>query len=386
MRGAERKGRFLRSSGNQNRNGQEAGQSACTVNPEAASTPPSSRAEKASRNMLADGANRLLTFALSFWARTVLIRVFGIGILGLQGVFRDILGVLSMADLGIGAAETMSLFQPMAEGDLRKTAALTAAFGRIFHKAAGIIFLGGLLLLPFLSDLIRGGESYPELRLWYLLSLAAAAASYLNAHKSAVLSAGQEGYVNARITMMVNLIYYLAQIGITVSVRRYEVILLIGIAYPLVRNLLISRAAEKRFPCLRKRAPDLGRAEKRAMKRTIRSAFVYRISTVLSSAADLYLISAVCGVSEAGRYSNYQMIQSGLLSFFSLTFGSLEAGVGNLIYSREGRDREKALRVFEEGQEICGALVLVFIPCFFALANPLFSASLCPASGSTSPS
>ena len=58
---------------------------------------------------------QIVTFLLNFVQRTVLIRILGEEYAGLDGLFSNILTILSLAELGVGSAIVFSMYKPMAE-------------------------------------------------------------------------------------------------------------------------------------------------------------------------------------------------------------------------------------------------------------------------------
>ena len=59
-------------------------------------------------NALANSGSYIVNLILSFVARTIFIRVLSQEYLGVQGLFGNILSVLSLAELGIGTAICMA--------------------------------------------------------------------------------------------------------------------------------------------------------------------------------------------------------------------------------------------------------------------------------------
>ena len=49
--------------------------------------------------------------------RTIFIRTLAVEILGLNGLFSNILSVLSLAELGVGSAINYSMYKPLKEND-----------------------------------------------------------------------------------------------------------------------------------------------------------------------------------------------------------------------------------------------------------------------------
>ena len=71
----------------------------------------------ARRNIVAGLLNRVLTMFLPFVNRTLFIWWMGAEYLGLNGLFASILGVLSLAELGVGQAVVCAMYKPVAEDD-----------------------------------------------------------------------------------------------------------------------------------------------------------------------------------------------------------------------------------------------------------------------------
>ena len=89
------------------------------------------------------GFNMVLQFIIRF----VLLYYLSIEYLGLNGLFDNILTVLSLTELGIGPAIIFSLYSPLANHDLETAKSIM----RIFKKA--YIYIGTLIL--FLGQIGR---------------------------------------------------------------------------------------------------------------------------------------------------------------------------------------------------------------------------------------
>ena len=77
----------------------------------------SSRTSNSVKNVISNFSYQILLIILGFISRTIFLRVLSIEYLGIQGLFSDILSLLSMADLGFNTAMTFSLYKPLAEKD-----------------------------------------------------------------------------------------------------------------------------------------------------------------------------------------------------------------------------------------------------------------------------
>ena len=89
------------------------------------------RTANAARNIFSGLGSQVLTLLLAFVNRTVFLRCLSVDYLGIQGLFSDILAMLSLADLGFGTAMAYSMYQPLATGDRQKLAGLTGLYKRV---------------------------------------------------------------------------------------------------------------------------------------------------------------------------------------------------------------------------------------------------------------
>ena len=65
---------------------------------------------------------------LTFVARIIFVHILDASYLGINGLFVNILNVLSMADLGMSTALMYSLYAPIADADEEKIASLINLF------------------------------------------------------------------------------------------------------------------------------------------------------------------------------------------------------------------------------------------------------------------
>ena len=80
----------------------------------------SSRLKMTARNAFWSYFSMFVSFGLQFISRTVFIYCLGEEYLGINGLFSNVLGVLSFAELGIGTAINFCLYKPVAENNIEK--------------------------------------------------------------------------------------------------------------------------------------------------------------------------------------------------------------------------------------------------------------------------
>lgn len=145
------------------------------------------------KNIITGIGGNIITTLLQFVSRTVFISMLGKEYLGIQGLFTNILSVLSIAELGIGVAIVFSLYKPLADKDIKKAAA-TTNFLRKAYFLIGLIIAGlGMLLIPFLPYIIKGTTNLVNINIIYILYLLQTVSSYwFFAYKGLLLQADQK--------------------------------------------------------------------------------------------------------------------------------------------------------------------------------------------------
>ena len=76
-----------------------------------------SRTKNSAINVIVSSISKVMTLVLSFACRTFFIQTLGKEYLGVNGLFSNILTILSFAELGIGNAIIFKLYKPIAEED-----------------------------------------------------------------------------------------------------------------------------------------------------------------------------------------------------------------------------------------------------------------------------
>ena len=149
-----------------------------------------SRTVNSSRNIVFGFINRIINMGFPFIIRSAIIHELGIQYLGLNSLFTSILGVLNLAELGIGSALTFSMYEPAEKGNKGELCALLNYYRRCYRIIGIVIGACGLLIMPFLPKLING--TYPEdisLYVLFTIYLFNTVISYfMFAYKGALLS------------------------------------------------------------------------------------------------------------------------------------------------------------------------------------------------------
>lgn len=97
------------------------------------------RIEQVSKNIKYSTITYVLKLTLQFVVRLVFVRSLPIEYFGINGLFTNLLAMLSLAELGVGPAIVYSLYKPLAEKDTEIVKALMWLFQKAYSVA--LVFL-----------------------------------------------------------------------------------------------------------------------------------------------------------------------------------------------------------------------------------------------------
>ena len=120
-----------------------------------------SRTKNSIRNSTISITTQILTVIMDFVVKTIFIKVLGDEYLGINGLFANIITLLSLADLGVGIAIPYSLYKPLAEKDEQKIKVLMKFYKKTYNLIGCVVLAIGISLTPFLNFIIKDMPNIP---------------------------------------------------------------------------------------------------------------------------------------------------------------------------------------------------------------------------------
>lgn len=310
---------------------------------------------------------KIVSLLLPFAIRTIMIKQLGTEYLGISSLFSSILQALSLAELGIGSAMVFNMYKPVAENDYPKLCAYMYFYKRCYRVIGTIVLTIGLILLPFLKNIIHG--SYPtdiNLYVIYLVYLLNTVLSYwLFAYKNSIALAYQRTDIESKILLITQTALSIVQIILLLAFKNYYVyVILIPIA-TLLKNVLVSVLIDKAFPEITA-SGELEVADKKNIFKNVGSLFGHQVAFTVINSADNIVLSALLGLNELTIYNNYYYIFNAVMSLLVIYFHSIQAGIGNdIIVNKEG-----VLSNFKKFRLSTLIAVEITGACLFTLTQP----------------
>lgn len=326
-----------------------------------------SRVEKTKKNIVASVIQNIINILIALVSRVIFVHILDSSYLGINGLFTNILNILSLADLGMTTAMMYHLYKPLAENDEEAITALVTFFKKIYIGIAGVIFILGICLIPFLGYIINLPEDVPYIKIYYILALLNVVISYLYVYRTTLISADQKNYIINNCIIIFKIITFVFQTLVLVLFKNYILYLLVAVVTNYLCNVCQNKIALKLYPYL-KRTSVLELKEKKNIYEDVKSLFMYKICGTIQSNTDSILISIFSGTILVGYYSNYVLIITQIVNVVTLIFNSVKASVGNMIFSHDSKN-EYDYFIFEVLELINFWIICFCTVSFFCLSK-----------------
>ena len=306
----------------------------------------SSRLRMTVRNALWSYVSLGAGFVLRFVSRTVFLQCLDSGYLGINGLFSNVLGVLSFAELGIGTAMNFSLYAPAARDDREKLKSLLHCYKWAYRAVAAVILVLGLALVPFLHLLVQDPGGLGDIRVYYLIFLGNTLVSYFVSYKFSLVHAQQKGYLLTNLNTLTSAATTLLQVAALLMGRDYLCWLLIGACAELGKNLLITRYLNRLYPWLRDRnVQPLTGQERQSLIGKVRALILHKLGEVSVHQTDNIIISCFVSLQAVGLISNYNLLMSTVSGGIGVLFSAVTGSLGNLIATESKQKQYDIFRI-----------------------------------------
>lgn len=331
-----------------------------------------SRTNKSLKNMIYGMAGLLINLVITFVAKSFFIKYLGDAFNGINGLFSNILSVLSLAELGFAGAIAYALYKPLSEGDELTTSAIMNYFAKVYRIIALIVLVAGSACIPILQYLIKEPISelpftLNELRAYFAMFLASTVLSYLLAYKRTIITADQNAYIVSNVDNTANILLNILQIVLLVVTKNYFAFLGVMLAKTIINNVIIHVIASKKYKYLNKyRKERISKELSKSILKNVKAMLMHRIGTVAIVSTVSIVISAFVSNRDAGLYGNYILITTNVGMLINIIFSSLTASIGNLCVNA---DTDEQIKLYKKIEYLSYFLGMFTFTCFVVLFN-----------------
>ena len=322
-------------------------------------------------NAVSSVACKIILLVGSVILRRLFIKHLGMDKNGLNSLYVSVLGILSVAELGVGSAISFCMYEPIVTGQTERVAALYRLFSRAYRVIGAVILLLGLFVTPFLPLLVKNGEDLnTNIYLTFVIFLLSVVLSYAFNARLSLINAYKNNYISTLIQSGALLFQYAIQCVAVVFTRSYEAYLMCAVISVIIQYFIARLISDKMYGgviYLNRGALDL--QEKKRVKENVRAMLMHKIGGALVNSTDSIIISAIIGIGILGSYTNYAMIAANVTAILSLAFVSLTSVIGH-IFAKSRNKAEESFNRFYSANFMVGA---VFFLGFYAVSDYLVS-------------
>ena len=280
----------------------------------------------------------MLTFILAFIpifiVRKVFVETLGIQLLGLISLYSNIIGYLTIIEMGIGIAIICSLYKPFAENNKVKVVGYLKYYEKFYKYTALIIFVLGLILVPFLHIFIKGSISITLVRVGFILVIINTVITYIFGYKQCMLNVAQEGYKISIGLTTAKIIIAILQIVALNLYHNFYYYLIIQVVINLIFYALINYYIDRRYPWIKVIKGKIEKDEKKELMKTVKGIFFHKIGSILVVGTDNIVISAFVGLAQVASYNNYIIIINAFSGVIGVAMDGITSSIGNLLIDK----------------------------------------------------
>ena len=332
-------------------------------------TKKNSRTKNTIYNFISSVFGQFLTIIMQFIVRTIFIRTLGKSYLGINGLFTNILSMLSLAELGFGSAIIFKLYKPVAEKDEHRIAVLMKFYKKVYTIIGIIVLIIGLSLIPFLPVFIKNYEKLESLNInvvfIFILYLLQSVSSYLFfAYKSAIIKVNQKEYILNIVKYAFTIISSLLQILFLYLFKSFELYVVVLVVDVILENIVFAIIANKMYPYINEKNDDkISKEEIKGIFKDCSALFLYKINEVVVKSTDNIVLSMFLGLEMVGLYSNYYVFYTTVRTVFNKIFNSVAHSLGNLHTTNNIEHEYKIYKTINLISVILGGTAFVGVFC-----------------------
>ena len=317
---------------------------------------------------------QFISLLVGFFSRKIFLDYLGTEVLGLNSTAASLLGFLNIAELGIGAAISVTLYKPIFQGDRQTIKEIVGLQGWLYKKIAWFIIIGSAVLMCFFPRIF----SKMELPMWYAYAtyavlLFSSLLGYFVNYKQILLSADQKEYkiqFSFRFVSIFKLV--LQALAVKFLVNPYVWWLVLEFLSAVIAAIFLNRIIHKEYPYLKGEVANAGELRHKFpdVVTKVKQMFFHKIGSFVLTQTSPIIIYAYASLTLVALYGNYMIITNNLNYLMIAMFAGLGGSVGNMV--AEG-NKPLILKVFKELFSSRFLVVMVCSLCIWFLADPFIS-------------
>lgn len=295
-----------------------------------------SRTKNATRNVVFAIMLKIYQIIVPFIVKTIFIYELGMDYFGLDSLFISVLGILSLAELGVGNALVFSMYKPVSQNDKKTICALLNFYKSCYRKIGLVIMVLGILITPLIPHLIKTDlpADINVYVLYYIQLFSTVITYFMYAYMNSLFLANQRNDIISKINFVIYSFIYLFQIILLVILKNYYAYILVAPVGSIISNLAIALFAKKMYVDICPKG-NLEKSQLNDIISRIKALFLVKVGAVVLNSVDNVVISSFLGLIILGKYNSYYYIFSAITSVVGLVMYSIIPSLGNSLITED---------------------------------------------------
>lgn len=281
---------------------------------------------------------------LGILIRQAFTRHLPIELLGLEGLFTNVIALLSIAELGISTVVSYGLYREIATKNEDEVNMLMSIYRYIYLIIGTLVALIGVILFFFLPWIVRDNSiDWYYVQFVYVVQICTVLSTYFLAYRRTLFTADQKDYICVRIDLVCSFAANLIKFAAIIVWESYTMYALSALGFNILANLIISHRLGREYPFLHTVRVTIQDLRQRKFFVDIKNFLIHKLSYLVYFGTDSIIISSFLGLRTAGLVANYVLLYDGVYKLLYKMLQGIIPSVANLVYTD---DREKTYRVY----------------------------------------
>lgn len=296
------------------------------------------------RNTSMGVLNNLTLTILNLISRKLFLVYIGIEYLSIGQVINNILSILAFSELGVTNSVLYMLYKSVAEDNKDKIVRILGSYKRLNRIIGCVIFILGLMCMPFLKNFINTSVDSNTVYLIFLMNLLYSTSTYFCSYRQVLVNADQKNYIISKVSLIINIISIIIQCIMIYLTHNYIVYLLVVIIMGLVQNVFLYKKVGEMYPFLKKyRNFKLEKDESKILVDNVKSMFSVKICGIVINNTDNILVSMISTI-VVGYCANYTMISTRVKGIISIFHNSIVYSLGIASIEKNAEEKYKLFK------------------------------------------
>ena len=291
--------------------------------------------------------SQIVALILSFVNRKIFVSFLPLEYLGINGLYTNILTVLSLTEMGLDTAFVYFLYKPISENNSNLVSSMLSYFSKLYIRIASLLIGIAFCIIPFLKYIINLDNGLilqdKDIIFYYIIFLLNTTIPYLFAQYSVLLSASQLNRVKHNLTLLTNILLQIIHLLALCFFRTYEAYVLVTLIMTVFHCILLRILTRKRYPSLFDRNRKQVTFDKQIIWQKVKSTILYKFGAVAVNNTDNILISILVSTPAVGLYSNYNTLVAAIQGLIAIVSNSFISGLGNMFAEEGNREAKEKL-------------------------------------------